>query len=66
MPEDVALRIHAVATEALKKPEVRQAIAAGGSTPADPMTLKALSREYAGDIERYRAIAKAINLQPQQ
>jgi len=65
VPEDVAARINKAAGEVVMKPEVRQAIQAQGSAPASPATLDELSRRYASDTERFRAIARSINLQPQ-
>jgi tripartite-type tricarboxylate transporter receptor subunit TctC len=65
VPQDVAMRINKAADEVVMKPEVRQAIQAQGSTPASPASLEELSRRYADDIARFRAIAKSINLQPQ-
>lgn len=65
LPEEVAARLNKAAAEVLAKPEVRQNIIAQGNTPGVATSLDELARRYAGDIERFRAIAKAINLQTQ-
>jgi tripartite-type tricarboxylate transporter receptor subunit TctC len=65
VPVAVQNQIHKAANEALMLPEVRKAIEAQGSTPANTSTLAELTASYAQDIARYQAIAKSINLQPE-
>lgn len=64
-PEPLQQKLHQICNEILAVPEVRRTIEAGGSSVAPPMELAALRASYAADIDKYRAIAKAINLQPQ-
>ena len=46
-------------------PETRKALEASGNVVLPSRTPAELARVYQGEIERYRAIAKSINLQPQ-
>jgi tripartite-type tricarboxylate transporter receptor subunit TctC len=49
----------------LSEPAVRTQLEAQNMLVAQPMTLAEASKAYAGETARFRAIAKAINLQPQ-
>ena len=64
-PEDVVQRLHKAIGETLKDPGVRSQLAAQTQLAAPPMTLAESAKFYESEIARYRAIAKAINLQPQ-
>jgi tripartite-type tricarboxylate transporter receptor subunit TctC len=64
-PEDVVQRLHKAIGETLKDPGVRSQLAAQTQLAAPPMTLAESARFYEAEIARYRAIAKAIDLQPQ-
>lgn len=64
-PDAAVQRIHAAMTEVLKLPEVKKGIeGTGGQTPR-AMSQAETDRFYAAEIERYRAVAKSIKLQPQ-
>ncbi len=65
-PEDVALRINRAAYDALQNPQARQAFENTGNLVVAPMSLADLDKIYQAEIARYQAIAKSINLQPQQ
>ncbi len=65
-PDDVAQRLNKAMYEAMANPQVRQAFEAVGNTVVAPQSLAELDRLYAAEIARYQAIARAINLQPQQ
>jgi len=64
-PEAVVQRLHQAIGTTLKDPEVRAQLAAQTSLAAPPMTLAESAAFYDGEIARYRAIAKSVNLQPQ-
>lgn len=65
-PEDVAQRLNKALYEALANPQTRQAFENAGNAVVAPMSLAELDRLYQAEIGRYQAIAKSINLQPQQ
>lgn len=65
-PDDVAQRLNKALYEALANPQVRQAFESTGNVVVAPMSLAELDRTYQAEISRYQAIAKSINLQPQQ
>ena len=65
-PDDVALRLNKAAHDAMQNPQVRQAFESVGNLIVAPATLAELERTYLGEIARYQAIARSINLQPQQ
>lgn len=64
-PEDVVQRLHKSMDATLKDAGVRSQLAAQTQAASPPMTLAESAKFYDGEIARYRAIAKAINLQPQ-
>lgn len=64
-PEPVVRRLNAALTEVIRQPQIRKEIDASGGIPAQPMTLAEADRFYHGEITRYRAIAKEINLKPE-
>lgn len=64
-PEPVVARINQAMNEVIKHPDVIKGMVSTGSTMFQPMTLAALDKLYSGEIERYSAIFKSINLQPQ-
>jgi len=64
-PEDVVQRLHKAIGTTLKDPEVRSQLAAQTQLASAPMTLAESSKFFEEETERYRAIAKSINLQPQ-
>ena len=65
-PEDVAARLNKAAYEAMKNPQVRQSFEASGNQVVPATSLAELDRVYQAEIVRDQAIARSINLQPQQ
>ncbi len=65
-PDDVAQRLNKALYDAMQNPATRQAFENVGNAVVPPMGLAELERTYQAEIARYTAIAKAINLQPQQ
>lgn len=64
-PEPIVKRLHAAIGRTLQDPSVRSQLAAQTQVVAGPMSLDESAKFFAGETARYRAIAKAINLQPQ-
>ena len=65
-PDDVALKLNQALYGAMQNPATRAAFEKVGNQVVAPMSLADLERVYQGEIARYQAIAKSINLQPQQ
>jgi tripartite-type tricarboxylate transporter receptor subunit TctC len=65
-PDDVAQRLNKALYDAMANPQTRQAFESAGNIVVAPMSLAELERIYQSEIARYQAIAKSINLQPQQ
>ena len=65
-PDEVAQRLNRALYEAMAQPQTRQAFEAIGNQVVAPMSLQELEQVYQGEIARYQAIARSINLQPQQ
>lgn len=65
-PEDVAQRLNKALYDALANPQTRQAFENTGNIVVAPLSLAELDRLYQAEIARYSAIARSINLQPQQ
>lgn len=65
-PDDVAQRLNKALYDAMANPQTRQAFESVGNQIVAPMSLAELERVYQGEIARYQAIARSINLQPQQ
>lgn len=65
-PDAVAERLHKALSEAMQNPATRQAFEKMGNRVLPPQPLAELERTYQAEIGRYQAIARAINLQPQQ
>lgn len=65
-PDDVAQRLNKALYGAMQNPQVRQAFENVGNLIVPPATLAELERTYQSEIVRYGAIARSINLQPQQ
>lgn len=65
-PEEVAIRINKAAYDALQNPQTRQTFENTGNLVVPTTSLAELDRTYQAEIARYQAIAKSINLQPQQ
>jgi len=64
-PDDVVARLNKAFYEALQDPETRKAFEATGNAVVSPRSPAELDTLYVAEVERYRALAKSINLQPQ-
>lgn len=64
-PDAVVTRINQAVNESMRAAEIVKGIVSTGSTPYPAMNLAELERFYTAEIERYRAIFRSINLQPQ-
>ena len=64
-PDAVVNTLNKAFYAAAEVPETRKALEASGNVVLPSRTPSELARIYLGDIERYRAIAKSINLQAQ-
>ncbi|MCY1251884.1 hypothetical protein D9M72_657560 [compost metagenome] len=65
MPEDAQQRLHTAFNQMMRKPELRRALELGGAKVAPEQSLAELRRDYQADMERYRAIAKSVQLRPE-
>lgn len=64
-PESVVQALHKALSEVANDPAVRAALEAQAMVVPRPQPLTAMNKVYGDNIARYRAIAKAINLQPE-
>ena len=64
-PEAVVNTLNKAFYAAVEAPETRKALEGSGNAVLPSRTPAELARIYLGDIERYRATAKSINLQVQ-
>ena len=64
-PEPVVQRLHAALGRTLKDPSVQSQLALQTQVASPAMPLAEAAKFFEGETARYRAIAKAINLQPQ-
>ena len=64
-PEPIVQRLHAATQAALRDPEVRAKLASQTQAASSAMSLAEAAKFYETETQRYRAIAKSINLQPQ-
>ena len=64
-PEPIVQALHKALSEVANDPAVRSALEAHAMIVPKPQSLAANAKVYADNTERYRAIARAINLQPQ-
>ena len=64
-PEAVVQALHKALSEVANDPAVRAALDAQAMVVPRPQPLTAMHKVYGDNITRYRAIAKAINLQPE-
>lgn len=65
-PDDVAQRLNAALYDAMQNPAIRQAFENVGNLVVPRTSLAELEATYQAEIARYQAIARSINLQPQQ
>ncbi len=64
-PEPVVQALHKALSEVANDPAIRASLEAQAMVIPRPQPLAAMSKVYADNTARYRAIAKAMNLQPQ-
>ena len=64
-PEPVVQVIYKAVTDSLADSAVRSGLEANSQVVAKPLSLQAVDKAYADGTAQFRAIAKAINLQPQ-
>jgi tripartite-type tricarboxylate transporter receptor subunit TctC len=64
-PDEAVNRLNKALYEVMQNPDLRKALEATGNAILPPRSTAELATVYASEIERYRAIAKSINLQPQ-
>ena len=64
-PEAVVERLHKAIGTTLQDPSVRSQLAAQTALASSPTSLADGAKYFAAETAKYRAIAKAINLQPQ-
>ncbi len=64
-PESVVNALNKAFYAAAEVPDTRKALEGSGNVVLPSRTPAELARIYQGEIERYRAIAKSINLQPE-
>lgn len=58
-------KLNGAILQVLQNPEVRKAYESTGNVIVKPMSGKALDAFYAAEIARYKAVAKAANVEPQ-
>jgi tripartite-type tricarboxylate transporter receptor subunit TctC len=64
-PEATSARLNKAVYDALQNPDIRKAFEASGDTVVPATSLADLDKLLKAEVERYQAIAKSINLQPQ-
>jgi len=64
-PDAVVQTLHKALSEVANDAAIRSALEAQAMIVPRPQPLAAMAKVYADNTARYRAIAKAINLQPQ-
>ena len=64
-PEPIVQALHKALGEVANDPQIRSALEAQAMIVPRPQSLQALGKVYADNTARYRAIARAMNLQPQ-
>jgi tripartite-type tricarboxylate transporter receptor subunit TctC len=64
-PEPIVQTIHKAITDSLTDPAVRAGLEANSQLVAKPLPLQTVGKAYVDGTAQFRAIAKAINLQPQ-
>ena len=64
-PEPIVQALHKALGEVANDPQIRGALEAQAMIVPRPQSLQALSKVYSDNTARYRAIARAMNLQPQ-
>ena len=64
-PEPIVQALHKALSEVANDPTIRATLEAQAMVVPRPQPLQALGKVYSDNTARYRAIAKAMNLQPQ-
>ena len=64
-PEPIVQALHKALSEVANDPAIRASLEAQAMVVPRPQPLAAVAKVYADNTEKYRAIARAINLQPQ-
>lgn len=64
-PDATVERLNGALNDALRQESLRKELAASGAMAAAPMSVADAQKFYTAEIARYRAIGKAINLQPE-
>ena len=64
-PDAVSARLNKAVYDALQNPDIRKAFEASGNVVVSSASLPDLDKLFKAEVERYQAIAKSINLQPQ-
>jgi tripartite-type tricarboxylate transporter receptor subunit TctC len=64
-PEDVVASLNKAFYAALGNPETRKAFEASGNVVTPVRSPVELAKLYSSEIDRYRGIARSIDLQPQ-
>lgn len=64
-PDDVVASLNKAIYAALDNPDIRKAFEASGNVVLSAQPPAELAKTYNAEIERYRSIARSINLQPQ-
>lgn len=64
-PEPVVALLNKKLNQLVENPAIRKSILDTAGEPAKAMSLPELDSYYASEIERYRKLAKSINLEPQ-
>ncbi len=64
-PDSIVNALNKAFYASAEMPETRKALEGSGNVVLSPRSPAELARIYQGEIERYRAIARSINLQPQ-
>ena len=64
-PEPIVQALHKALSEVANDPQIRGTLEAQAMIVPRPQSLPALSKVYSDNTSRYRAIARAMNLQPQ-
>jgi tripartite-type tricarboxylate transporter receptor subunit TctC len=64
-PESVVQTLHKAMSEVANDPQIRASLEAQSMIVPHPQALSVMDKVYSDNTQRYRAIAKAMNLQPQ-
>jgi tripartite-type tricarboxylate transporter receptor subunit TctC len=64
-PEPIVQALHKALSEVANDPAIRASLEAQAMVVPRPQPLSSVAKVYADNNDKYRAIARAINLQPQ-